>query len=86
MKKIIVMLFLAVALNAEVKTKESLEDCENYLQQGDKLANTKASDNSWYKLKEDPALTWLKVVANNTSVANLYKRYEICISRAKASE
>lgn len=78
------MLFLAVALNAEVKTKETLEDCQKYLNQGDNFKDRQENDRGWYRLQEDPVLTWLKVVATNTSVANLYKRYEICINRAKS--
>jgi hypothetical protein len=37
MKKIIVMLLLAVALNAEVKIKETREDCNKYLTKADEL-------------------------------------------------
>ena len=87
MKKITLLILLAISINA------STYDCEKYLEEADMLVDVEDSFESRIKnstiewgLKEDPVLVWLKIVAANTSVANLYKRYEICVHRASNSK
>ena len=81
------MILLAISINA------STDDCEKYLEEADRLVDIEDSlenrienNTSRWGLKEDPVLSWLKIVAANTSVANLYKRYEICVHRASNSK
>ena len=87
MKKITLLILLAISINA------STYDCEKYLEEADRLVDIEDSlenriENSTSKwgLKEDPVLSWLKIIAANTSVANLYRRYEICVHRASNSK
>ena len=84
MKKIIVMLLLAVALNAEVKIKETREDCDKYLTKADELMTVSIVrtenelDGSVFQLYV------LKTISVNLTVANLQERYNICMRRIKS--
>ena len=80
MKKIIVMLFLAVALNAEVKTKETQEDCIKYLTKADELMAISVMRVDSGGMAQT---TILKTISTSLAVANLQERYNICMRNAK---
>ena len=83
MKKIIVMLLLAVALNAEVKTKETREDSNKYLAKADELmaiSVMRVDDGGVIQV------SILKTISTSLAVANLQNRYNICMKRIKSIE
>ena len=83
MKKIIVMLLLAVALNAEVKIKETREDCNKYLTKADEfmaISVMRVDDGGVIQV------SILKTISTSLAVANLQNRYNICMKRIKGIE
>lgn len=77
------MLLLAVALNAEVKIKETREDCNKYLTKADELMAI-----SVMRVDSDDIsqIGLLKTISTRLAIANLQERYNICTRRIKSPE